>query len=77
MVIAHGQDGILVEKEDVAGLAAALQTLIRDEQLRHRLASEGQRRIEQDFSGAVYLAHFEELIAATLQASGSTIAAGR
>jgi glycosyltransferase involved in cell wall biosynthesis len=77
MVIAHGKDGILVEKEDVDGLAAALQTLIRDEQLRHRLASEGQRRIAQDFSGAVYLAHFEELIAATLQASGSTTAAGR
>jgi glycosyltransferase involved in cell wall biosynthesis len=77
LVIAQGKDGILVEKDDVDGLADALRTLMRDEQLRHRLAKEGQRRIAQEFSGAVYLAHFTELIAATLQASGSSIAAGR
>jgi glycosyltransferase involved in cell wall biosynthesis len=77
MVIAHGKDGILVESEDVDGLAAALRTLIRDEQLRHRLASEGQRRIAQEFSGAVYLGHFQELIAAMLQGSERAIASGR
>jgi len=75
LVITHGKDGILVEKEDVEGLAAGLRTLMLDEQLRHRLASEGQRRIAQEFSGAVYLGHFEELVAATLQAAGSSSAA--
>ena len=77
MVIADGKDGILVEKEDVDGLAAGLRTLMRDEHLRHRLAREAQRRIAQEFSGAVYLDHFEELIAATLQSSARTIAADR
>jgi glycosyltransferase involved in cell wall biosynthesis len=71
MVIAHDRDGILVEKEDVDGLAAGMRTLMRDEQLRHRLASEGQRRIAQEFSFAVYLGHFEELITAILQVSES------
>ena len=49
--------------------------LIRDDQLRRRLAGEGQRRVAQEFSAAAYLAHFEELIGAILQASGSSIAA--
>jgi glycosyltransferase involved in cell wall biosynthesis len=71
-VIEHGKDGILVEKEDVEALAASLRTLIGNEHLRHRLAGEAQRRIAQEFSGAVYLRHFEELIAAILQASGKS-----
>ena len=75
LIIAHGKDGMLVEKDDVEGLAAELRTLMRDERLRHRLAVEGQRRIAQEFSGPVYLAHFEELICATLQASENGVAA--
>jgi len=77
LIIAHGKDGILVENEDVDGLAAGLRTLMQDERLRQRLASEGQLRISREFSGTAYLAHFEELIAATLQASGNSIAADR
>jgi glycosyltransferase involved in cell wall biosynthesis len=76
MVIAHGKDGILVEKEDVDGLAASLRTLMSDEQLRHRLANEAQRRIAQEFSGAAYLVHFEELITSTVQVSESSVVAG-
>jgi glycosyltransferase involved in cell wall biosynthesis len=75
-VIADGKDGLLVEKGDVEGLAAALRSLMADEQLRHRLASEAQRRIAREFSAPAYLAHYEELIAATLQASESPITAG-
>jgi len=74
-VIADGKDGVLVEKDNVDQLAAGLRRLIRDEQLRHRLADEGQRRIAREFSDAAYLAHFEELIVATLQASGSSVVA--
>jgi len=75
-VIEHGKDGILVGKENVDELAAGLRTLIRDEQLLHRLASEAQRRIAQEFSGAAYLTHFEELIGAALQVSENGVAAG-
>jgi len=66
-VIEDGRDGILVQKEDVDALAAGLRTLMHDAQLRHCLASEAQRRIAREFSSEAYLAHFEELIAATLQ----------
>jgi len=58
-----------VEKESVDELAAGLRTLMSDEKLRHRLGSEAQRRVAQEFSGAAYLAHFEELITATLRDS--------
>ena len=75
-VIEHGRDGILVDKEDVDSLAAGLRTLMHDEQLRHRLASEAQRRIAREFSGTAYLAHFEELIATTLQASAGPVPPG-
>jgi glycosyltransferase involved in cell wall biosynthesis len=71
-VIEHGKDGMLVEKENVEELAAGLRTLISDAELRHRLGREAQRRIAHEFSAAAYLAHFEELIAATLDASKST-----
>jgi glycosyltransferase involved in cell wall biosynthesis len=74
-VIADGKDGILVEKDNVEQLAAGLRTLIRDEQLRLRLAGEAQRRIAREFSAAAYLAHFEALISATLQAPRSSVAA--
>jgi glycosyltransferase involved in cell wall biosynthesis len=70
-VIENGRDGVLVEKGDVTELAAGLQALITDDALRHRLGSEAQLRVEREFSGAAYLAHFEELIAATLHASES------
>jgi glycosyltransferase involved in cell wall biosynthesis len=75
-VIEDGKDGILVEKENVEELAAGLRTLISDPELRHRLGREAQRRIAHEFSAAAYLAHFEELIAATLNASKSTTLAG-
>ena len=75
-VMEHGSDGMLVEKENVAELAATLRTLMSDEKLRQRLANEAQRRVAREFSGAAYLGHFEELIAATLHASGRPVAAG-
>jgi glycosyltransferase involved in cell wall biosynthesis len=76
-VIEDGKDGLLVEKGNVDQLAECLRTLMRDEELRHRLAAEGQRRIAREFSGPAYLAHFEELIAATLQASAKPVLAER
>jgi glycosyltransferase involved in cell wall biosynthesis len=76
-VIEHGKDGLLVEKENVDELAEGLRTLMRDKELRHRLASEGQRRIAREFSGPAYLAHFEELIGTTLQASVTPLPAER
>src|SRR5690606_12545884 len=40
----HEREGLLVTPGDVAGLAAALERLARDEALRHRLGEAGRRR---------------------------------
>ncbi len=76
-VIEDGKDGLLVEKENIDELAEGLRRLISSEELRHRLGSEAQRRLAREFSGPAYLAHFEELINATLQASARPMPAGR
>jgi phosphatidylinositol alpha-mannosyltransferase len=44
-VIDDGTDGLLAEPRDVAGLAAAIRTLIADPDLRARLAAEGRRKV--------------------------------
>lgn len=40
----HGQEGLLVEPGDVAGLSCALRTLSEDEDLRTRLGAAARRR---------------------------------
>ncbi|MBV9207667.1 MAG: glycosyltransferase family 4 protein [Actinobacteria bacterium] len=40
----HGQEGLLIEPGDVAGLASALRTLAEDEELRTRLGASARRR---------------------------------
>jgi glycosyltransferase involved in cell wall biosynthesis len=44
----HGSEGLLVEQGDLDGLAAALETLARDEPYRLRLAAAARRR-SRDF----------------------------
>ena len=65
-VIDDGRDGVLVGKEDAAELARALETLMSDAALRGRLGEAARVRAQSEFSPAAYLAHFEELICATL-----------
>jgi glycosyltransferase involved in cell wall biosynthesis len=42
-VVEHGKNGLLFEKDDVAGLAAAIERLARDRELLHRLAANAIR----------------------------------
>ena len=67
-IVEDGIDGILVQKENVGELAAALERLINDTALRQRLGSAAKLRVEQHFSASAYLAHFGELIDSALQA---------
>lgn len=48
-IITNGDDGLLVEPGDVAGLAAAIQKLVDDSALRRRMGAAGLRRAE-DFT---------------------------
>jgi glycosyltransferase involved in cell wall biosynthesis len=72
-VVEHGVDGVLVEKNNVEELCAGLAMLMDDEDLRRRFGAAGQLRVTRDFSPERYLAHFSELVAATLDAKDLAI----
>ena len=48
-VVVDGETGILVDAGDAAGLAAALERLLADAELRARLGRAGRRRAEKEF----------------------------
>lgn len=66
-VVEQDRDGLLVARENVDELAVALERLMSDASLRARLGLAAKQRVEQEFSAAAYLQHFEELIVATLR----------
>lgn len=70
-VIEDGVDGLLVEKEDVGQLAAALSRLIGDEQLRRRLGEAARIRMKREFSGEAYVEHYAELVSSALSGRGT------
>lgn len=49
-VVEHGVDGLIVEKKDVDGMAAALIKLIDDSELRARLSAAAFRKVERQFT---------------------------
>jgi len=72
-VVEDEVDGVLVEKNNVNELCAGLARLMDDEDLRRRLGAAGQLRVAKEFSPESYLAHFSELVAATLDAKDLAI----
>lgn len=56
--VRHGEDGLLVEPGDAAGLAAAIESLLHDPAHRTRLGSAARRTFEHRFSAD---AHVREL----------------
>lgn len=61
--------GIVVEREDVAGLAAALGRLLDDDALRQRLSMAARRRAHDSFSLAAVGAELRALVAPSCEAS--------
>jgi glycosyltransferase involved in cell wall biosynthesis len=70
-VVEHGVDGLLFDKENVSELAANLERVIEDEDLRHRLGAAARERVAREFSDSAYLEQFTELVNATLAARGA------
>lgn len=72
-LITHGESGLLFMPDSVAGLRGALAQLARDETWRSRLASAGQRTIEENWSAEImaerYGALYGELIGCTREVS--------
>ena len=48
--IVHGETGLLVPPANPTALAAAIQTVLSDSDLGHRLAAAGKRRVHEHFS---------------------------
>ena len=60
-LIADGERGMLFEKGDAAGLAAALGRLLGDPELRQRLAEAGTRFIREGFTVAASVGRMQEI----------------
>jgi glycosyltransferase involved in cell wall biosynthesis len=59
--VVDGRTGLLVPAEDAPALAAALERVVRDPDLRNRLAAEGPRRIAEGFLPEQMVSAYERL----------------
>jgi glycosyltransferase involved in cell wall biosynthesis len=64
-MIESGVDGILVDQQDVAGIASAIQKLARDRAALARLSAAARRRAERDFDARSLARAFVENILST------------
>lgn len=60
-VIADGENGLLAERHDVAGLARLLATLVESPDRRRRLGAAARATVEQDFSIGRMSRHLETI----------------
>lgn len=69
-VVRHEETGLLAPAEDADGLRAAIERLLEDDALRHRLGARGRAVAEAEFSGrhvaARYTALYEKLVSNSL-----------
>jgi glycosyltransferase involved in cell wall biosynthesis len=75
-VVRHGRDGLLADCGDIAGLAAALEALIRDGPRRMELGNTGRQRVLTEFRWTPRL-EFVRQTYAELIAAGSSISCHR
>ncbi len=66
-VIRDGIDGLLVDPDDIDGIAAALQSVLTDAELAERLGRAGYRRVSQEFSSSVMVRRNADYFAACLE----------
>jgi glycosyltransferase involved in cell wall biosynthesis len=65
-VIADGEDGFLLERQDVNGFADRVATLLHDPSLRMRMADAARRKVEASFSARAMAAQVEAIYAQCL-----------
>jgi glycosyltransferase involved in cell wall biosynthesis len=61
-MVRNGESGLLVNPGDVEGLANAIESLLRDQQLRTQLGAAGRRKVEEKFDVDKTAAQLLELI---------------
>ncbi|MGH8317080.1 MAG: glycosyltransferase family 4 protein [Steroidobacteraceae bacterium] len=74
-VIVDGETGILVERGDSDGLAAAISRLLSDPHLRERMGTAGRERVRRLFTWERNIAHLEELYGSVLDGGAPDAAA--
>jgi glycosyltransferase involved in cell wall biosynthesis len=65
-VVVDGETGILVERSDSDGLAAAISRLLSDPHLRERMGAAGRERVRRLFTWERNIAHLEALYGSVL-----------
>lgn len=60
-IVVHGETGFLTPPADVTAAARYIVELLEQPELRRRLGANGRRRVESEFSAAVYARRFEAL----------------
>lgn len=60
-VVVNGENGLLVESDDVTAMAHAIGLLVNDHGLRGRIGAAGRRRVEQSFSFQRTAREYEQL----------------
>jgi len=65
-IVNDGETGVVVDPDDIAGLAAAMSMLLRDATLRSRLSRAAQQHVKERFQrhqmGARYIHAFQETL---------------
>jgi glycosyltransferase involved in cell wall biosynthesis len=66
-LVQDGRTGLLVEPGDVVGLRAAIQRLLDDDELRHRLGRSARRRIQNHYSWDSVIARTADVYESAVQ----------
>ena len=61
-MVADGENGFVCRRKDAEGLAQALERLLQDEALRHRMGAEGYRRYKEKFTLSCFEHRFTEIL---------------
>ena len=61
-MVADGENGFVCRRKDAEGLAQALERLLQDEALRHRMGAEGYRRYKENFTLQCFEQRFTEIL---------------
>ncbi|MDW7977463.1 MAG: glycosyltransferase, partial [Candidatus Caldarchaeum sp.] len=60
--VIHGETGLLVARQNIDGLAMAIETLLEDEKLAKRLARQGRKKVVEEFSHDVVIPQIASLL---------------
>lgn len=71
VLVRDGENGLLVPREDVAALAAALRRLLSDPAMRKRMGDAGYERARTFMDEKVYVREFAAMIRATVEGSNT------